>query len=194
MSDSVRPHRRQLTRLPIPGILQVRPLEWVAMSFSSTWKWKVKVKSLSCVRLLETPWTAAYQAPLSMGFSRQEYWSGMPLPSLNVIPKIPNFCVINHYEIFYDTLKSNQHTQFRNWTRHAIQLFCVFTSEYSLSNIGKHSECNSDHKSFSFFMGWKFCQWCAVFIYYCANKTMIMKDVNFMHKTLMKVFFWRHLK
>ena len=66
---------------PIPGILQARTLEWVAIAFSSAWKWKVKVKSLSRVRLLATPWTAAYQAPLSMGFSRQEYWSRVPLPS-----------------------------------------------------------------------------------------------------------------
>ena len=66
---------------PVPGILQVRTLEWVAISFSNAWKWKVKVKSLSRVQLLATPWTAAYQAPPSMGFSRQEYWSGMPLPS-----------------------------------------------------------------------------------------------------------------
>ena len=58
---------------PIPGILQARTLEWVAISFSKSWKWKVKVKSLSCVWLLAIPWTAAYQAPLSMGFSRQEY-------------------------------------------------------------------------------------------------------------------------
>ena len=67
---------------PIPGILQARTLEWVAISFSKAWKWKVKVKSLSLVRLFVTPWTTAYQAPLSMGFSRQEYWSGLPLPSL----------------------------------------------------------------------------------------------------------------
>ena len=66
---------------PVPGILQAITLEWVAISFSSAWKWKVKVKSLSRVRLFETPWTAAYQAPLPMGFSRQEYWSGVPLPS-----------------------------------------------------------------------------------------------------------------
>ena len=65
----------------VPGILQARTLEWVAISFSNAWKWKVKGKSLSRVRLFATPWTAAYQAPLSMGFSRQEYWSGMPLPS-----------------------------------------------------------------------------------------------------------------
>ena len=67
---------------PIPGILQARTLEWVAISFSSAWKWKVKVKSLSRVRLFATPWTAAYQAPPSIGFSRREYWSGVPLPSL----------------------------------------------------------------------------------------------------------------
>ena len=77
---------------PIPGILQASTLEWVAISFSSAWKWKVKVKSLSRVRLLETPWTAAYQAPLSMGFSRQEYWSGVPLPSSDGRATIEAFC------------------------------------------------------------------------------------------------------
>ena len=66
---------------PFPGILQARTLEWVAISFSNAWKWKVKVKLLSRVRLLATSWTAAYQAPPSMGFSRQEYWSGVSLPS-----------------------------------------------------------------------------------------------------------------
>ena len=67
---------------PIPGILQARTLEWVAISFSTAWKWKVKVKFFSRVRLLATPWTAAYQAPPSMGFSRQECWSGLPLSSM----------------------------------------------------------------------------------------------------------------
>ena len=66
---------------PIHGILQARTLEWVAISFSNAWKWKVKVKSLSHVQLLVTLWTVAYQAPPSMGFSRQEYWSGLPLLS-----------------------------------------------------------------------------------------------------------------
>ena len=66
---------------PIPGILQARTLEWVAISFSNAQKWKVKVKSLNRIRLLGTLWTAAYQASPSMGFSRQEYWSGLPLPS-----------------------------------------------------------------------------------------------------------------
>ena len=66
---------------PVPGILKARTLEWVAISFSNAWKGKVKVKSLSRVWLFTTPWTAAHQAPPSMGFSRQEYWSGLPLPS-----------------------------------------------------------------------------------------------------------------
>ena len=138
MSDSVQPHRQQLTRLrrpwdspskntgggchfllwcmkvksesevaqscltlcdpidgsppgsPITGILQARTLEWVAISSSNGWKWKVKGKSFSHVQLLATSWTAAYQAPPSMGFSRQEYWSGLPLPS-------PNICLFNQY-------------------------------------------------------------------------------------------------
>ena len=66
---------------PVPGILQARTLEWAAISFSNAWKGKVKVKSLSRVQLLATPWTAAYQAPPSMGSVRQKYWSGVPLPS-----------------------------------------------------------------------------------------------------------------
>ena len=75
---------------PIPGILQARTLVWVAISFFNAWKWKVKVKLLSHVRLFTYPWTAAYQAPLPMGFSRQEYWSGVPLPSPTYLPK--GFC------------------------------------------------------------------------------------------------------
>ena len=67
---------------PVPGVFQARTLEWVAISFSNAWKWKLKVKSLSRILLLATPWTAAYQAPPSMGFSKQEYWSGVPLPFL----------------------------------------------------------------------------------------------------------------
>ena len=83
ISNSVRSHRRgSPPGCPVPGILQARALEWVAISFSSAWKWKVMVKSLSRVWLLAIPWTAAYQAPPSMGFSRQDYWSGVPLPSL----------------------------------------------------------------------------------------------------------------
>jgi len=79
---------------PVPGILQARTLEWVAISFSNAWKWKVKGKSLSRVRLLATPWTAAYQAPPSMGFSKQDYWSGVPLPS-------PKYCLESIKNIQY---------------------------------------------------------------------------------------------
>ena len=70
---------------PIPRILQARTMEWVVISFSNAWKWKVKVKLLSRIQLLATPCTAAYQAPLSMGFPRQEYWSGTPLPSPMIV-------------------------------------------------------------------------------------------------------------
>ena len=77
VSDSVLPHRWQLTRLDSPG----KNMEWVAIFFSSVWKWKVKVKWLSHVQLFVIPWTVAYQAPPSMGFPRQEYWSGLQLPS-----------------------------------------------------------------------------------------------------------------
>ena len=73
------PRDSSLPGSPIPGILQVRTLEWVAISFSSAWKWKVKVKLLSHVWLLVTLWTADYQAPPPMGLSRQQYWSGVPL-------------------------------------------------------------------------------------------------------------------
>ena len=66
---------------PVPGILLARTLEWVAVSFSNAWQWEVKVKLLSCVWLLATPWTTAYQSPPFMGFSRQEYWKGVPLCS-----------------------------------------------------------------------------------------------------------------
>ena len=100
---------------PVPGILQARTLEWVAISFSNAWKWNVKVKSLSRVRLLATPWTAAHQAPPSMGFSRQEYWSGVSLPSpllklptlLNVSFWITNKC--NRLFRLFDYCSANIH-------------------------------------------------------------------------------------
>ena len=79
----------------VPGILQARMLEWVAISFSNAGKWKVKVRLLSRAQLFATPWTAAHQAPLSMGFSRQEYWSGVPSPS----PTMEYYSAINKNEI-----------------------------------------------------------------------------------------------
>ena len=95
---------------PVPG--EARTLEWVAISFSNAWKWKVKGKSLSHVRLLATPWTAAHQAPPSMGFSRQEYWSGLPFPSpfnmlINIIKNIIHIlmeCYVKSFLISSDKL------------------------------------------------------------------------------------------
>ena len=101
---------------PVPGILQARTLEWVAISFSNVWKWKVKVKSLSCVQLLATPWTVAYQAPLSMGFSRQEDWSGVPLPS-------PPRQFNNWYESFSFWLTNIESLGNRTW---------IITSSWSI--------------------------------------------------------------
>ena len=89
---------------PVPGILQARTLEWVAISFSNAWKWKVKVKLLSRVWLLVTPWTAAYQAPLSTGFSRQEYWSGLPLPSPAIVTRGRNILLQTYFiYLYYNT-------------------------------------------------------------------------------------------
>ena len=93
---------------PVPGILQVRTLECVAISFSNAWKWKVKGRSLSHVQLFTTPWTAAYQAPPSMKFSRQEYWSGVPLPS-------PADFLVHHQ--FLEFTQTHVH-----WVGDAIQL------------------------------------------------------------------------
>ena len=76
---------------PVSGILQARTLEWVAISFSNAWKGKVKVKSLSRVWLLATLWIAAHQAPPSIGFSWQECWSGVPLPSPHLVLAVDNW-------------------------------------------------------------------------------------------------------
>ena len=131
---------------PIPGILQARTLEWVAISFSSAWKWKVKVKSLSRVRLFATPWTAAYQAPLPMVFSRQEYWSGVPLPSLqnvlgNKFPShassfLPSDCLEAQW--FYMNRRINECLS----KRLHLCLFC-------LRNYGQH---NDTSPYFTFFL------------------------------------------
>ena len=98
---------------PVPGILQARTLEWVAISFSNAWKWEVKVKSLSRVRLLATPWTAAHQAHPSMGFSRQEYWSGVPLPSPDHNSRVlyvrhQKCAILTRYTLLYK-IETNNH-------------------------------------------------------------------------------------
>ena len=92
----------------IPGILQARTLECVAISFSNALKWKVKGKSLSCVRPFATPWTAAYQAPPSMGFSRQEYWSGCHCLLLFLMQRSANFSLQGYImnTLSFETIKS----------------------------------------------------------------------------------------
>ena len=103
---------------PVPGILQARTLEWVAISFSNAWKRKVKVKSLSRVWLLETPWTAAYQAPPSLGFSRQESWSGVPLPSPAVSMRpwqnATSTCSQLQWKLVQSIWKSGSHSDLRS--------------------------------------------------------------------------------
>ena len=90
-------HRWQPTRLRCPWDSPGNnTIEWVAISFSNAWKWKVKVKLLSRVQLCMTPWTAAYQAPPSMGFFRHEYWSGLPSASLRSLLFCPLFCPSLH--------------------------------------------------------------------------------------------------
>ena len=104
---------------PIPGILQARTLEWVAISFSNAWKWKVKVKSLSRVWLLVTTWTAVHQAPPSMGFSRQEYWSGVPLPSPSYILVAQNAmkgnALLVHWLVLYTFTAKGRGLTPANW-------------------------------------------------------------------------------
>ena len=94
----------------VPGILQARTPEQVAISFSNAWKWKVKVKSLSHIWLLATPWTAAHQAPPSMGFSGQEYWSGLPLPS-PCIAYMWNVRKIIQMNVFTKQKQTHRHTK-----------------------------------------------------------------------------------
>ena len=112
----------------VPGILQARTLEWVAISFSNAWKWKVKVKSLICVQLFVAPWTAAYQAPSSRRFSRQEYWSGVPLPT--------PLCSSMHFDKYIMSVSpitlSNSFTSQKNLL---CSIYLVFLPSLSLSPL-----------------------------------------------------------
>ena len=110
----------------VSGILQARTLEWAANSFSNAWKWKVKVKSLSPVWLFATPWTAAHQAPPSMGFSRQEYWSGVPLPC----PVYMYICIYMYICVcMYMYTYTYVTSQFR---RHSIITYIIYNIIYNI--------------------------------------------------------------
>ena len=155
MSDSVQPHRRQPTRLPIPEILQARIQEWVTISFSNAWKWKVKVKSLSRVQLLATPLTAAHQDPLSMGFSRQEDWSGVILPSPNNIYELRtngNMLWLFSYLFLWLHMKLDKNEP----PLSCYLLFWIAT--------GKHHQFQ-DNERFHWVLKWFEIQKCASFLY-----------------------------
>ena len=124
---------------PVPGVLQARTLKWVAISFSNAWKWKVKVKSLSRVRLLVTPWTAAYQAPPSMGFYRQEYWSGVPLPSLILYSSHSLFSLNNLFPLspyVIESFRLDKHRNLFKFTNLSLGIyFILLTCDWSLIQV-----------------------------------------------------------
>ena len=125
----------------VPGILQARTLEWVAISFSNAWKWKVKAKSLSHVRLFTTPWTAAYQAPPSMGFSRQEYWSGVPLPS--PWRTVQRFLKKLKIELPYDPVIPLLDTQRKPYTEQTHAPQCSIAALFTIAKTWKQPKCPS---------------------------------------------------
>ena len=135
-----------LPGFPVPGILQARTLEWVAISFSSAWKWRVKVKLLSRVRFFATPWTAAYQALLSMEFSRQEYWRGVPLPFPLLSWQLPkeNFILAHYCSVW--SVWSRCLRWPKTWLRsegregergmETLLVVCLYICAYILSQVG----------------------------------------------------------
>ena len=128
MSDSVRPHRWEPNRLPYPGILQARTLEWVAICFSNAWKWKVKVKSLSRAGLLATPWTAVHQAPPSMGFD-----------SLGKSTGVACHCLL---QLLKPSLKDFKHYLGSMWNEHNCTVVWTFLG-FPCGSAGKESAFNT---------------------------------------------------
>ena len=131
----------------VPGILQARTLEWVGISFSNAWKWKVKVKSLSHIWVLATPWTAAHQAPPSMGFSRQEYWSWVPLPSPTLHEKLPANPVLTILQLSsiwskLEMWKSSVRQCLMSWPQIKKSLSVVFSWSVQQQRTISSSECD----------------------------------------------------
>ena len=131
---------------PIPGILQARTLEWVAISFSNAGKGKVKVKSLSSVRLSATPWTAAHQAPPSMGFSRQECWSGVPLPSPQMV-LVRSFLWLSNIPLYICGLPHGS----------VVKNLSVMqeTQEIRVLSLGQEDTMEEEMATHSSILGWK---------------------------------------
>ena len=133
----------------IPGILQARTLEWVAISFSNAWKWKVKVKSLSHVWLLVTPWTVAHQAPPSMGFSRREYWSGVPLPSTGELASFCYFSKDTWCPLYWNLVEEALRGQKGAATKTLFFMYEVLCALHTLCYLIQ-SHCNLEWSLFSF--------------------------------------------
>ena len=136
---------------PVPVIPQARTLEWVAISFSNAWKWKVKVKSLSRVRPSATPWTTTFQAPPSMGFSRQEYWSGVPLPSLARLPYpslSPGFSSDSYPLSWWCSLTISSSATLFFFCLQSFPASGSFPGVSSLSQVAKVLELQLQHQSF----------------------------------------------
>ena len=147
------PHRWQPTKAPVPGILQARIMEWDTISFSSAWKWKVKVKSLSHVLLFETPWTVAHPAPPSMGFSRQEYLIGVPLPSLQNSTRDTKRMLLEprdgalSIKVYLHWVLKNEHKHNTWWKLVVIYAFHTESSLYKTSRChGLREECPSQEQ------------------------------------------------
>ena len=129
----------------VPGILQARTLEWVAISFSNARKWKVKVKALSRVRLLATPWTAAYPAPPSMGLSRQADWSGLPLPSpiCKMIPLLMTPLSLSSFTLIKRLFSSSLLSAIRVIRKMILKLSNCGAGEDSWESLGKQGNQTS---------------------------------------------------
>ena len=160
---------------PIPGILQARTLEWGAISFSNAWKWKVKVKSLSRVWPSATPWTAAYQAPLSMGFSRQEYWSGVPKGNSINKNKNHRFLVSENKHGYFELLKCKTQSCFGGVVTHthththtslikvvSVALWCVCSVTKSCPAPCDSMDCRSPGSSVHGILQERIPEWVAI--------------------------------
>ena len=134
----------------ISGILQARTLEWTAISFPDAGKWKVKVKSLSRVWLLVTPWTAAHQAPPSMGFSRQEYWSGVPLPSPR--ERLVHTFTYRSKSIHRIDVRATHQGHVVRPVIYSFRVICTMTK--SMVELKKWKICNIPWSNFSLSMLW----------------------------------------
>ena len=130
----------------VPGSLQARILEWGATAFSNAWKWKAEVKSLSRVQLLATPWTAAHQAPPSMGFSRQEHWSGATAfsgASASTLLRVKDIIK----SLFFQVKSSHFLASYLVKNKTSNSSFLLMMSSYSLLTITGQGQNSQEHST-----------------------------------------------